>query len=668
MKIQRHATPHFFVSWLILALVFNSAPTSGFAPRGLSSTRITRWSSTDDSSSTESTAAQALSEERKIRASYFLQSSGFSPSKSIISSLLDNESTSDSAAKESMATLEQSNRQSLLNRVNGVGEEYKDYVEETVDEWNKEWEFRQSASKMAAEKSKVKQQERLDTFMAMVRGNRAVEQKDGRASDGRLRFGMPYGEMKEKKTVTEDKVELEVPEAAPLEIVEDTKTDTSIISQTVEEHESEQSIPAETKMDSSQESIGEVKDVDQAPASENAPESEPTHAESPTDASEEEDTIETSIDATKDEQKPLDNLSLVQEVKSDDTSKDDSTPVISEAEKAAAEQRAANAKAAQEKADARKKQILDAENKKKQDAKLQAEALLNMAEEQERLKIEKERADAIERQKKEEEAAELAAKEEESRRQAEELARQQAEEQAAAEKAALEAAEEEARLQAEQEAEAERLHLEARQQRIEAVESKMQSLTDKATSVSFDAKLDDNLYLVGVGVRKKAIINVYSVAMYASPSVLEAVSVFPKGKQKKEAQVALRDAARSFDHSSPQTSFVLEMTFKADGKTIASAIADSVKPRYAGPDGNVKELESLIFEGVKSKGGQATKGTEFRFDCSAQGVTVSVDGDEQGQVECDTLGSAFVDVFMDDKAVSPKLVDSCIETWSGSGL
>jgi hypothetical protein len=116
------------------------------------------------------------------------------------------------------------------------------------------------------------------------------------------------------------------------------------------------------------------------------------------------------------------------------------------------------------------------------------------------------------------------------------------------------------------------------------------------------------------------------------------------------------------------TSFVLEMTFKADGKTIAAAIADSVKPRYSGADENVRELESLIFEGVKRKGGQATKGTIFRFDCSTQGVVVRVDGDEQGIVECDSLGSAFVDVFMDDKAVSPKLVESCIETWSGSGL
>jgi hypothetical protein len=143
--------------------------------------------------------------------------------------------------------------------------------------------------------------------------------------------------------------------------------------------------------------------------------------------------------------------------------------------------------------------------------------------------------------------------------------------------------------------------------------------------------------------------------------------VFAKGNRK-EAQVALRDAARTFYESSPTTSFVLEFVFKTDAKTIAGAIADSVRPRYNGDDAAVKQLEKLIFEGVRSKGGQATKGTIFRFDCSGDGVSVSVDGEEQGEVMCDTMGSAFVDVFLDDKCVSPKLVDSCIESWCESGL
>lgn len=201
---------------------------------------------------------------------------------------------------------------------------------------------------------------------------------------------------------------------------------------------------------------------------------------------------------------------------------------------------------------------------------------------------------------------------------------------------------------------------------IDDIESKLGSgLTDKATSVSFQPKLDDGLYLAGVGVRKKAIINVYAVAMYSSPSTLASVATLSKGK---DAQAALRDSARSFGPATPATSFVLEMTFKADGKTIGEAIGEGVKPRYSGPETDVKQLESLIIEGVKSKGGQATKGTIFRFDCTKDGISVSVDGVPQGQVVCDGIGSALVDVFTDNNAVSQQLVDSSLSTWCGSGL
>lgn len=198
-----------------------------------------------------------------------------------------------------------------------------------------------------------------------------------------------------------------------------------------------------------------------------------------------------------------------------------------------------------------------------------------------------------------------------------------------------------------------------------AVESKAKSIKEKATGVSFDPKLEEGLFLVGAGVRKKAIINVYAVAMYSSPTAIASLGSLKKGK---DAQSTLRDSSRTFSSFTTKTSFVLEMTFKADGKTIAEAIADGVKPRHSGSPAAVAELENLIVEGVKSKGGQATKGTIFRFDCDAEGVSVSVDGNQQGKVASEGMGSALVDVFMDDKAVSPQLVDNCMETWCGSGL
>jgi hypothetical protein len=530
-----------------------------------------------------------------------------------------------------------------------------DYVEEVTKEWNAEWEFRQHASKVANEKTRVKQQERLDAFLAMVRGREGLDQnKGGRNIDERPRFGMPYGEWKKKVVVKKVAEDLQEEPFSP-EVKKEVKVDTPILSQIMEEKE------IESKNITFGNDASEV--TEPATAGEGDNSSNATLESQPSTDVTEEATGNDKLPDTLNEadvpghDKPIDNLSLVQ-----DTTKTDkyTNNELSESEKAAAEQRAANAKIAQQKADERVKQRLDAENKKKEDAKVKAEAILKHAEEKERLRIEKEKVEAEQRKKEEEEAARLAEQEAEE-------ARLQAEQEAARLHEVEEREkEEEARVKAEEEEQA-RLHQEAIQQRIDVVESKMQPITDKATSVTFNPKLGDGLYLVGAGVRKKAILNVYSVAMYSSPSVLEAVSVFPK-QQKKEAQVALRDAARNFDSSSPMTSFMLEMTLKADGKTIASAIADSVKPRYSGPEDNIKELESLIFEGVKSKGGQATKGTIFRFDCSAEGVSVSVDGDEQGIVECKAMGSAFVDVFLDGNAVSPKLIDSCLDTWSGSGL
>jgi hypothetical protein len=185
------------------------------------------------------------------------------------------------------------------------------------------------------------------------------------------------------------------------------------------------------------------------------------------------------------------------------------------------------------------------------------------------------------------------------------------------------------------------------------VESQLKPIQEYATSVVFQPKLDDGLYLVGAGVRKKSVVKVYAVALYGSSSVLNAV-----------APTTLRSVARTFDASTPVTSFILEMTYSVGAEKIGGAIAESVKPRYNGPSADVSVLESLIVEGVNKKGGQATKGTIFRFDCSAEGVAVSVDGSMQGIAKFDGMGSAFVDVFLDDDAVSPTLVSSCMDTWS----
>eukprot|EP00985_Skeletonema_marinoi_P031295 scaffold37542_cov146-Skeletonema_marinoi.AAC.2 len=203
--------------------------------------------------------------------------------------------------------------------------------------------------------------------------------------------------------------------------------------------------------------------------------------------------------------------------------------------------------------------------------------------------------------------------------------------------------------------------------KLEAVESKLKPVQDAATGVAFDPKLDDGLYLIGAGSRKKSFVKLYAIAMYASPTVLHFLSSFQLGEEhQREASLALRNASRALDTLSPTTSFVLNIVFPVDAKTIAGAIAKSVQVRFGGPSSDVDELESLITEGIKRKGGQATKGTLLRFDCSKVGVSVSVDGNLQGIARGNDLGKALVDVFMDEKAVSPTLIESCLKTWCGA--
>eukprot|EP00985_Skeletonema_marinoi_P008820 scaffold4031_cov129-Skeletonema_marinoi.AAC.1 len=190
---------------------------------------------------------------------------------------------------------------------------------------------------------------------------------------------------------------------------------------------------------------------------------------------------------------------------------------------------------------------------------------------------------------------------------------------------------------------------------LDAIESQLQPIAEYATGISFAPILDNGLYLVGAGVRKKSVVKIYAVAMYSESIVLVRASSSPS---------SLHDVARTFDSSTSMTSFVLEMVYSAGAEKVAGAIGESMKPRYSGNPADIRKLEALIVEGVNGIGGQATKGTSFRFDCSREGVGVSVNGMEQGVAAFNGLGSAFVDVYMDINSVSPTLKDSCMSTWS----
>eukprot|EP00956_Cyclotella_meneghiniana_P004774 scaffold5874_cov29-Cyclotella_meneghiniana.AAC.5 len=145
---------------------------------------------------------------------------------------------------------------------------------------------------------------------------------------------------------------------------------------------------------------------------------------------------------------------------------------------------------------------------------------------------------------------------------------------------------------------------------------------------------------------------VYSVGMYSDNEAKDSMSSISKSN-KPDAISALRSAIKK----STGTTFVLKMNFKVGAEKMASAIAESVEPRTS-DKGGVETLKQLLVDGIASKGA-AVPGTKIQFDCSGDGIKVSVDDKEVGVVP--GLCESFCDVYLDDKAVSPALRDSCVD-------
>eukprot|EP00542_Grammatophora_oceanica_P016985 CAMPEP_0194040944 /NCGR_PEP_ID=MMETSP0009_2-20130614/12872_1 /TAXON_ID=210454 /ORGANISM="Grammatophora oceanica, Strain CCMP 410" /LENGTH=194 /DNA_ID=CAMNT_0038684243 /DNA_START=165 /DNA_END=749 /DNA_ORIENTATION=- len=189
-------------------------------------------------------------------------------------------------------------------------------------------------------------------------------------------------------------------------------------------------------------------------------------------------------------------------------------------------------------------------------------------------------------------------------------------------------------------------------------------MVDSATGIDFKPTFTSGnatSSLFGVGVRKKGPLKIYSVGLYCSEKVKESISSLSRSVDKgRKALDALRDGLNKEEEEAQTTTFLLEMNFKVGAEKMATAIADSVAPRHKGPSAEVDELKELIFKGVAEKGA-AVKGTKIQFDCSSKGVGVAVDNNEQGTVESGDLSTAFCDVFLDEKAVSPALQKSILE-------
>jgi Chalcone isomerase-like len=188
------------------------------------------------------------------------------------------------------------------------------------------------------------------------------------------------------------------------------------------------------------------------------------------------------------------------------------------------------------------------------------------------------------------------------------------------------------------------------------------AMKDKATGIAFAPRTTSHnaaeLEILGVGVRKKGPIKVYSVGMYGPASLKAQLGEIRGSANAKGALRTLRDGAKA---DGATTTFVLEMSYKVGAEKMAKAIADSVGGRYDHPD-EVQQLKTLIAESVAKKGA-ATVGTKIQFNCSGEGgVEVAVDGQVQGRVGSKELAAAMCDVYLDDNCVSPALRKNILET------
>ena len=105
------------------------------------------------------------------------------------------------------------------------------------------------------------------------------------------------------------------------------------------------------------------------------------------------------------------------------------------------------------------------------------------------------------------------------------------------------------------------------------------------------------------------------------------------------------------------------MVYSATAHEIATAIAQSLKPRHQGSSSQLEELESLIIDGINESTSKfSTMGASLQFDCSSRGLSVSVNGSPQGSIKSEEIGSAFVDIYMGSNTVSPTLIESCVKT------
>jgi len=165
---------------------------------------------------------------------------------------------------------------------------------------------------------------------------------------------------------------------------------------------------------------------------------------------------------------------------------------------------------------------------------------------------------------------------------------------------------------------------------------------DEATGIAFSEKASfhvaKDLSLLGVGTRKKAILNIYSLGMYVSKPIQKAISE----KSPDVCQLIL-------DSKAPRA-VLLSFAMGIGPEKIAEAVS-----QLAGVDDKVRsDFHDLVLNGMGD--GKMKKSEVMTFEWKgADAIAVTVRGQYVGEMKDPALARGVLSLYVGSKSVSPSL-------------
>lgn len=193
----------------------------------------------------------------------------------------------------------------------------------------------------------------------------------------------------------------------------------------------------------------------------------------------------------------------------------------------------------------------------------------------------------------------------------------------------------------------------------------MTSRTDRATGVVFaateifaGAQPRQPMNLLGVGTRKKAILNIYSVGFYVSKPLWKELTTTTTTSKNAKTKIPAKGPKRCqaiVDSKAPKA---VKLTFVmgigpekiAEAMSGLKGVSESVRA----------EFHDMIVKGLSGGGGKMHKGESMSFEW-AKGrldtITVTARGKSIGSMRNKELAQGVLSLYVGPKSVSPSLLE-----------